>query len=245
MKERILLIGRNEKYLVEIGRGSFGTKSGVIDLAEVKKRRIGDKIKTHLGKVFRIVEPSLKDLFEKGFKRGAQVILPKDAALILAYTGIKSKSKVVDAGTGTGYLSIFLANYLSKGKVVTYEKDRRFIRIAQENIKLSGLKNIILKEGDVTKGFEEKNVDLVTLDLKEAKKVIKHAHRALKFGGYLAIYCPTVNELLEVLEEIERFSFSKPIIVESIVREWKYEKTLRPKTKGLMHTGFLVFTRKV
>ena len=246
MKEkRVLLIRKNESYLVKVGQGIFNTRSGTINLSELVKKKIGEEIETHLGKKFRIVEPNLKDFFEKAFKRGAQVILPKDAALILAYTGIKSNSKVIDAGTGTGYLAIFLANYLSEGKVITYEKDERFIKIAEENIKLSGLKNIILKKKDVTKGFDEKNVDLVTLDLKDVKKVINHAFKALKFGGFLAIYCPTVDELLEVLDEIENFSFSKPVIIESIVREWKYEKTLRPKTKGLMHTGFLIFTRKV
>ena len=178
-------------------------------------------------------------------KRGPQVILPKDCALILAYSGARPGSKVVDAGTGSGSLAIFLATYLQPGKVYTYEKDGRFLEIAKENIKNSGVSKFIrLRGADVTKGIKEKNVDLVTLDLKDAKTVVKHAYSALKRGGVLVVYSPTAEHLIGITTEIKK-RFSAIRTVEGIVREWKSDYTTRPETIGLMHTGFLTFAKKL
>jgi tRNA (adenine57-N1/adenine58-N1)-methyltransferase len=247
MEERrlVLLLARGESYLVEVSGSMFHTKSGTINIASLKKKKIGDKIKTHLGKEFTIVEPNIIDILKKRVRRTAQVILPKDAALLLSYTGIRPDSLVVDAGTGSGYLAIFLANYISKGTIVTYEKNKRFVKIAKENIKNSGLTNIRLKQKDVTKGIDEKNVDLVVLDLQDIKKVIKHAYNSLKVGGWLVVYSPTIEKLIEVIKEVRRVGFFEANTVENIVREWQAERTIRPKTMGLMHTGFLTFARKV
>lgn len=181
---------------------------------------------------------------ETKIKRGPQVILPKDAALILAYSNVKPGAKVVDAGTGSGSLAIFLATYLQPGKVYTYERDKRFIELAKENIKNSGVsRHIRLREADVTKGIKERKVDLVTLDLKDAKKAIGHAHGALKEGGTMVVYSPTADHLLESVKEIKK-KFRVTRTIEAIVREWKSEYTTRPETIGLMHTGFLTFAKK-
>jgi tRNA (adenine57-N1/adenine58-N1)-methyltransferase len=182
---------------------------------------------------------------KRKLKRGPQIITPKDASLILAYTGVEPGSKVVDAGAGSGFLAIFLATYIKPGRVYTYENDARFIKLVKDNIKTSGLSKFIqLRKADVTKGIKEKRVDLVTLDLKDAKKVIKHAHKALKVGGSLVVYSPTVEHLIGVVGEIRKKGFESVNTIESIVREWKVERTTRPKTMGLMHTGFLTFAKR-
>lgn len=184
-------------------------------------------------------------MIKKKLKRGPQVITPKDSSLILAYTNTEPGSKVVDAGTGSGFLAIFLATYIRPGKVYTYENDERFIKIAEDNIKKSGLSKFIrLRKADVTKGIKERAVDLVTLDLKDAKKAIKHAYKALKTGGWLVVYSPTAEHLIESSKEIRKFRFVEMKTIESIVREWKTEYTTRPETMGIIHTGFLTFAKK-
>lgn len=243
--EIVLLLSKENSYLIEAKKVELHTKDGIFKLKEILKKKFGDKIKTHLGKKFVIVKPNINDLLEKKVKRTAQVILPKDASLILAYTGISPNSLVVDCGTGSGFLSIFLANYLVNGKIVTYENDKKFFRIAKENIRISGLKNIKLKQKDVNKGIDEKDVDLVTVDIQHPEKVIEHAYNSLKPGGYLVVYSPTVEELIVVCKVIRKKGFCYIKTVENIVREWQTEKTTRPKTIGLMHTGFLTFARKV
>lgn len=242
----ILLLAKDASYLVEVAHRSLHTQNGVIDLVKLKKKKFGTKIKTHTGKEFLIVKPNVKDILEKRVKRAAQIIMPKDAALILAYTGIEPGSLIVDAGTGSAFLAIFLANYNRPGKVVTYEKDKRFIKVARKNIKAGGLSEFIkLKEKDVLKGIDERSVDLITLDLKNSHRAVKHAYKALKPGGWLAVYSPHVEQVIAVCKEIKRKDFCEVKTVENIVRGWKVELTTRPKTMGLMHTGFLTFARKV
>ena len=181
---------------------------------------------------------------QRKLKRTTQIILPKDAALIFAYTDIPQNSLVVDAGTGTGYMAVFLAYYLPNGRVVTYEKDKRFWKNAQENFARVGLKNIKLKKKEFRKVFE-KNVDLVTLDFEDSPKFISKAHSILKKDGWLVVYSPTADSLIKVRKEIEKKKFIQVKTVESIVRDWQYTKTVRPKSVGLMHTGFLTFARKI
>lgn len=245
-KELVLLLSKDSSFVVEVKKGTLHTKDGIIDLNNLKRKKFGDKIKTHLGKEFKIVKPTINDILEKKLKRLPQIIMPKDIALILAYTGVSSGSLLVDAGTGSGFLSIFLASYIKPKKIVTYENDRRFVKIAKENIKNSGLSNSVrLKQKDITKGIDEKNVDLVTLDMKNSEKVVKYAYAALRLGGYLVVYSPYIEQVISVVREIERKGFSNIKTVENIVREWQVEKFARPKTVGLMHTGFLTFARKV
>jgi tRNA (adenine57-N1/adenine58-N1)-methyltransferase catalytic subunit len=184
-------------------------------------------------------------MFNPKLKRGPQIITPKDCSLILAYSNIAPGSKVVDAGTGSGFLAIFLGTYLRPGKVYTYENDDRSISVAKENIKTSGLEGVVvLKKADVTKGIKEKGVDLVTLDLKDASKALAHAHKALKPGGIVSVYSPNVEHLLGSIKALKKAGFLDIKTVENIVREWKADFTTRPETMGLMHTGFITFARK-
>lgn len=244
--ELILLLSKNSSYLIEARKGKLQTKDGIFDLNEILNKKIGDKIKTHLKKEFQIVKPNLIDILERKAERGPQIIMPKDAALILACTGITQGSFVVDVGTGSGFLAIFLANYVKPGKVVTYEKNKKMIKIAEKNIRLSGLSSFIkIKNKDASKGISERNVDLLSIDIKNPEKVVEHAYKALKVGGWLAVYSPTIEEVIKVNKKIKRLKFSYIKTVENIVREWQSKKFTRPKTMGLMHTGFITFARKV
>lgn len=244
--EIVLLLSKESSYVLEAKKGKLHTKDGMFNLNELLKKNFGDRIKTHLNKEFLILKPSIKDLFEKKAKRGPQIIMEKDAALILAYTGIKQGDLVVDIGTGSGFLAIFLASYIKPGKVITYEKNKNIMKIAEENVKVFKLSKFIkLKNFDAENGISEKNVDLITIDVENPEKIVKHAYKSLKNGGWLVVYSPTVEEVIRVNKEIRKFNFSYIKTVENIVREWQTERTTRPKTIGIMHTGFLTFARKV
>ena len=208
LNDKVLLLSKDESYVVKIEH-DIHIKSGMISLEKLLKLKFGQKIKTNIGKEFFVVKQTILDIIERKFKRGAQVILPKDIGLIIGYTGIGNDSLVVDAGSGSGYLSLFLANYLAKGKVVTYEKDKRFQEIVKHNIKISGLKNIVLKKANVNKGISERNIDLVTLDLQHPEKIIRHSYKSLKVGGWLVVYSPTAEELMRVVKAIRKIGFSK------------------------------------
>lgn len=241
-----LLLSEDESYLIEVCEKKIHTKSGIVHLKKLERKNYGDEVKTHLGRKFTIIKPNIKDILEKKVKRSPQIVTPKDASLILAYTGIEPGSLVIDAGCGSGFLAIFLANYIKPGKVVTYEKNPKFAKVARENISLTGLKNITVKEKDILKGIDEKNIDLITLDMKDVEKVIKNTHSALKPGGWLAIYSPHIEQVKKVINEIRRYEFTQEGTLENIVREWQSEHDYtRPKTLGVMHTGWVTFGRKI
>lgn len=237
-EKMILLLGREKNYVVK--PILFSCEYGTFDLRKLVDKNFGIKIK--IGKEeFRIVKPNIIDLLRKA-KRGPQIILPKDSALITSITGISPGWKVVDAGTGSGFLALFLANLGCK--VYSYEKSKEFYEIAKKNMKNFGL-DFNLRKYDITKGIKEKDVDLVTLDMKNPEKVVKHAFKALKAGGWIAIYSMHIEEVKKVYNELKKYDFVDIKILENIQREWQTIKQFtRPKTYMLAHTGFLTFARK-
>jgi tRNA (adenine57-N1/adenine58-N1)-methyltransferase catalytic subunit len=176
-------------------------------------------------------------------KRGPQVILPKDIGMIIAYTGISRNSVCVDAGAGSGWLAVSLAK-LAK-QVTSYETRDDFLEIARKNMEMENLDNLILKKGDVFKKITERNVDVVTLDLPDADKAIKNARAALKEDGYIVGYLPHMEQVVKFMETLNRFGFKNPITLEVIVRDLLVrEQGMRPSTKGVWHTAYLVFAQK-
>lgn len=244
--ELVMLFSKGGSHVVEVGKNKLHTKDGVVDLVKLRSKKFGDEIKTHLGKKFIIMKPSIIDVLNKKAKRLPQIITAKDIGLILSNTGIGPGSNVVDAGTGSGFLAIVLANYVRPGKVATYEKNKKFAKVAAENIRVSGLSKFIkLKQKDITRGIDERNVDLVALDMQRPDRIVKKAHGALTSGGWLVVYSPYVEQVAMVRKEIAKKNFYFVKTVENIVREWQFEKASRPKTIGMMHTGFLTFARKI
>jgi len=153
----------------------------------------------------------------------------------------------VDAGTGSGWLAMQLANVVGdSGKVITYENRKEFVQLAKKNFNNFNFKNIEIKNKDITKGIFERNVDLITLDLQESWKAVKHAAKALKKGGFLAVYCPQITQAIRVVKEIKKTKLALLKVIEATERPWKIEdKVARPEHSFLSFTAFLVFARKL
>ncbi len=179
----------------------------------------------------------------KKLKRGPQVILPKDIGIIIVYTGINRNSVCVDAGAGSGWLAVSLAKIAKQ--VTSYETREDFLEIARKNMEIENLDNLILKKGDVFKRIGERNVDVVTLDLPDADKAIKNAKTALKEDGYVVGYLPHMEQVVKFVETLNRFGFRNPVTLEVTVRDLLVrEQGMRPSTKGVWHTAYLVFAQK-
>lgn len=176
-------------------------------------------------------------------KRGPQVILPKDIGIILAYTCASKESVCVDAGTGSGWLAVSLARVCKQ--VYSYDLREEFTRIAEKNKEILGLSNIVFKNGDVSKGVDEKEVDIFTLDLPNAEKAVRTVKKALKNDGIVAAYLPHTEQMKAFVMKLEKMGFYDIHSLEVIVREMLVRKEgVRPSTKGLLHTAYLVFARK-
>ncbi len=185
-----------------------------------------------------LVPPHFKKL-----KRGPQVILPKDIGIIISYTGVGKNSVCVDAGTGSGWLAVSLAKITKQ--VTSYDNRDDFLEIAEKNRIIENLENLKLKKGDVFKKISEKNVDLVTLDLPDADKAVKNARGALKTDGYVVGYLPHMEQVVKFVETLNRYAFRNPITLEVTVRDLLVrEQGMRPSTKGVWHTAYLVFAQK-
>jgi tRNA (adenine57-N1/adenine58-N1)-methyltransferase len=128
---------------------------------------------------------------------------------------------------------------LHAGKVVSYEIRKDFVRIIKHNAELLGLSNVTVKNQDAYLELEEEGVDVLTVDLLEPWLVPTDC---LRVGGYLVAYCPTINQV-EKVKRVEGFVVEE--VCELIKRDWREDKILRPKSKMIAHTGFLVFMRKL
>ena len=177
------------------------------------------------------------------FKRGPQVILPKDIGMIIAFSAVDKNSVCVDAGTGSGWLALSLARLCKE--VYSYDLREDFLAIAEKNKQLFGLDNLKLIQGDVFKKINEREVDLVTLDLPSSEKALKNAKKALKSGGTVVGYLPHTEQLKRFAMKLESLGFIEIYAIEAIVRDMLARKEgVRPSTKGIWHTAYLVFAVK-
>ncbi len=212
-------------------KGIFKTSRGIFRLENIPEG-------------FFVFEAFPWDLIRKKLKRGPQIMHPRDIGTLVALTGIGSGWKVAEGGSGTGLLTIFLARIVGpSGKVFSYDVREDFMKIAKENAKLFNLENIEFKNKNIY-DIDEKELDLVVFDTPDPWKGLEAAFNALKLGGYLACYLPTVNQVVKLLKENKRFS------VVAVTRTfWEFWKktpeTFRPENKALQHTAFLVTFRKL
>ena len=241
---RVLIDFRGRKYLV--GSDDLHTDAGYIKKEDIVKSSSGDVLKTHLGKKYTVIDANINDYIEL-MERRCSIILPKDMGIMAAYTGIGCGGRVLDAGTGAGASAIFLANVVGpEGKVYSYEIREDFAEIAKRNIEGFGLKNVELKCQDLSLEMDEKDLDLVFLDLPKPWMVAENVFSAIKTGGFLATYTPFVDQIMTLHHVLKKVGFSNIETMECLLRGMEVKsKSTRPKTRMTGHTGYLTFARKL
>jgi tRNA (adenine57-N1/adenine58-N1)-methyltransferase len=240
----VLLIHEKKSFLLRVSENDFHSHFGVVDLSELIGREYGMKVLSHSGYEFTVLKPKFTDFIKK-MRKMPQVVQPKDAAQIVAYTGIARGDTVVEGGAGSGALTVFLASVVDPGMVYSYEVREDFLEVARENVSRFGLENVEFKLKDIYEGIGEENVDLVTLDVASPEKVVKHAYNALKIGGYIFSYSPCIEQVSRFCLAAADFRMQIKTI-ECLVREYEVSKKgTRPKSRMLGHTGFMSFARKI
>ncbi len=181
--------------------------------------------------------------FYRKLKRGPQVILPKDIGILMAYLGIGKEDTGMEAGTGSGWLTVSLARVCKK--VYSYDLRDDFLKIGMHNAKSLGLENVEFKQGDVTKKIMEKELDFAILDMPGSDKALSNVKKALAEGGRVAGYLPHMEQVKAFVKKLESLKFTDIYTVEVQVRDMLVRKEgVRPSTKGIWHTAYLVFAKK-
>jgi tRNA (adenine57-N1/adenine58-N1)-methyltransferase len=243
----VLVDSSLKKYFVDVGGKTDKIKGiGVFDPSILIGKTYGSKLEIGSKELW-ILNPSLQDKLQ-GLKRKAQIILPKDIAHIILNCSIESGNRVLEAGIGSGSLTIALANAVAPtGQVISYDKRQDFIDHAIKNLKMSNLDYYVkTKFKDIGKGIDEKNLDAIILDIPNPWDAVGHAYNSLKAGGYLCTYSPLISQVEKTIKEIEKHKFIEVKTFENIQREMIVSKHgTRPSFEMLGHTGYLTFARKV
>jgi tRNA (adenine57-N1/adenine58-N1)-methyltransferase len=250
--ELVLLVdkvGRRHRVRLKAGE-RHSLHSGLILHDDLIGRPEGVIVTTQMGARLLAVRPTFAEQVT-GRVRQAQPIYPKDLGAILVAADIHPGAHVVEAGTGTGALTLALLRAVGPaGSVVSYEQREEFLEAARRAIAetLGELPaNLTLKLGDVYLGIEERDLDRVLLDLPEPWQAVPGARLALRPGGIVFAHCPNVSQVqrfFDCLREVRGFGMLEAF--EVLQRGWTVRgRSMRPSHRMVAHTGFLCFARRL
>ncbi len=242
--------GRMVSFTLKPG-ATFHTHKGWILHDDLLGKPEGSIIETNSGMKYQAFTPLYPD-FALGMPRGATIIYPKDSALIIGYGDIRSGQKIIEAGAGSGALSIALLKTLAgRGELISFEGRDDFAEIAQNNVEVFfgrvpeswELRRMRLENAE---GEDLAGSDRFILDMLAPWDHVQQAAEALKPGGVLIVYVATTTQLSRVAEAIKSDGrFTEPESFETLLRNWHHEGlAVRPVHSMNAHTGFLTFARR-
>ena len=213
------------------------TQFGIIRIKDINKD--AGKAKTHKDYEFRVYEASLQEKVEN-MKMGSRPIYPYDSGVMCAMINIKPGSKVLEAGSGSGGNTMYMAEM---GAIIdTYEREQRFQEIAEKN--LSEYKNVKSHLGSVIEAkLKEEYYDTLFFDLQEPDAAIEKCDYALKHGGFVGVFTPIMDDIKPVWRKFEERGYMDIRAIQLDLKELIVKKYAR--VKGLMgFPGFFIWARK-
>jgi tRNA (adenine57-N1/adenine58-N1)-methyltransferase catalytic subunit len=241
--------GRMHTITLVAGK-EFHTHKGSIQHDELIGAPEGSVITTTGNVTYLAMRPLLSD-FVLSMPRGAAVVYPKDAAQVVHMADIFPGARVVEAGVGSGALTMSLLRAVGDdGHVSSYERRSDFADVARVNVEafFGGPHPAwTLTVGDLVESLDETDVDRVVLDMLAPWDCLDAVSGALVPGGVLICYLATATQLSRTAEALRaQGSFTEPHAWESLVRGWHLEGlAVRPEHRMVGHTGFLVTSRRL
>lgn len=237
---------KDRRYQATLTPGKqFHLHSGFIEHDDVIGVAEGSTVHTTRGQALVVVRPTLSEFILK-MPRGAQVIYPKDIGPILMLADIGPGMRVLESGVGSGALSMGMLR--CGAEIVGYELREDFAQRARQNVErflgadVEDRYRIELR--DCYEGIDERGVDRVVLDLPEPWQVVPHAGNALRPGGLLLAYTPSVTQVIQLRTALEGSGFFAAQTTEVLQRGWYVEgQAVRPDHRMVAHTGFLTVAR--
>ncbi|MEM0440858.1 MAG: tRNA (adenine-N1)-methyltransferase [Candidatus Caldarchaeum sp.] len=247
--EKVLLITEKKKrYLVQVREGKkFHTSEGYVELSALLGKNSGCTVTTNTGAKMYVFKPTIVDRL-MFFPRTTQIVYPKDLGYIAVVSGVGPGSHVLEAGTGTGVLTSFLAHLVRpSGKVYSYDIKPENIQAAAVKLRGLGLEEYVeLKVGDISAEIPERNLDAAIIDVPEPWTAVKTAHQSLRPGGIWVSLSPTVEQVVQTFEELEKTGFADLSCVELLLRNIRVKRGMtRPEFIMRGHTAYIVTARKI
>jgi tRNA (adenine57-N1/adenine58-N1)-methyltransferase len=250
--ERVQLTDSKGKlFTITLAPGAqFHTHRGILEHDDFIGQPEGIVVKSSAGTPYLALRPLLAD-YVLSMPRGAQVIYPKDAALIVGLADIFPGARVLEAGAGSGALSCSLLRAVGdEGFLSSYERREDFAANARANVeKFFGAPHPAWKltVGDLVEAIDDTDMDRVVLDMLAPWEVLDAVAGALVPGGVLCCYVATTTQLSRTVEAIRTHgTFAEPWSMEALVRNWHTEGlAVRPDHRMIAHTAFLIFARRL
>ena len=244
--DKVLLIdAKSRRYLVTLrDGGQFHTHAGVTPHELIIGQPDGSTVRSPTGARYLALRPTLAD-FVLSMPRGAQVIYPKDLGPLLILADVFPGARILEAGVGSGALSMTLLR--AGADVVGYELREDFATKARANVAsfLGEGQTYRVEIRDVYESIDETGLDRILLDLPEPWRVVKHALTALRPGGILVSYLPSIVQVSQLRDALDGASFVLAETVEVLQRSWHVEgHAVRPDHRMVAHTGFLTAARR-
>ena len=239
----LLVDPKGRKYLVRLRPGGrFSHHRGTVDHEAIRAAGPGGVVRTHQGEPLWVRRPTLEE-YVLLMPRAATVTYPKDAAAIVMLLDLAPGDRVLEAGTGSGGLTLFLARAVGReGEVVSYEKRSDFLARARANVAAWGAENVRFLEGDLAEAeLEPAAFDAVAIDLMEPWKVLGAVERALKPGRSAVFYLPNITQVVELIRASKDRPFRLERVIEVHHRTWDVRPPVaHPHFRQVGHTAFLV-----
>ncbi len=237
-----------KKWLTKVAQDKkFHTHLGIIDVSSIIGMEYGSAIRTTEGKLIFLMEPTIHDFIMKS-ERKTQIVYPKDLGYIVARTGLKNGSKVLEVGTGSGALATFMASIVKpEGHIYSFDVNSDFMEMAKRNLEKAGMaKYVTMHQHDPHQGVDIRNVDVATVDLGDPWTVVDQVYDALKGGGAFVAICPTMNQIERTAAQLKKSGYADIDCVELMIRNIEAREGMtRPSMRMIGHTTYLVFARKV
>jgi tRNA (adenine57-N1/adenine58-N1)-methyltransferase len=246
--DRVLLVdNKRRRHLVTLETGGqFHTHAGIVAHDDLIGQPDGTTVRTTRNARLVAVRPTLSE-YVLEMPRGAQVIYPKDIGPILVLADVFPGARILESGVGSGALTTALLRAIGPtGHVTGYEIRDDFAQRAVRNVHgfLGDDVPLDVHVRDVYEGIDEQSLDRIVLDLPEPWRVVKHALEALRPGGILLAYLPTILQVGRLREELANAPFAMVETLEVLQRGWHVEgQSIRPDHRMVAHTGFLTHGR--
>jgi tRNA (adenine57-N1/adenine58-N1)-methyltransferase len=247
--QALILDRRGRRYLKKLDPSEdFHSHLGNVSHADIIGKAEGVRLVTSRGHRLLAVKPTMAD-FTRQMPRIATVVYPKDLGAIIAFGDIFPGARVLEAGAGSGAVTIALLRAVGEGgQVTSYDVRQDMLERARANVEaMSGdTPRLTLKLGDVYEGFEETGLDRIVLDLPEPWQVVRHAASALVPGGLFLSFLPTVLQFHELTKALRHGGeFDMIETAEVLLRPWSVGgRSVRPAQRMVSHTGFITTARK-